>query len=167
MASETTHGFLKPALLPINKEGLRATCRALLDDVLARQRKISDLTLAIDERCPELLEIDAETHTAMLEAAIVSAEGEQLNDDEDPEEGQPSDEQVPAAEDSSVRDAFSYMLGVAFSRWDIRFATGEKPVPELPDPFAPLPACPPGMLQNEQGLPLTEDDVHRLQAAGQ
>jgi len=50
-------------------------------------------------------------------------------------------------------------------RWDIRFATGKKRVPDLPDPFAPLPVSPPGMLQNEQGVPLTQDDVHRLQSS--
>ncbi|MCI0487529.1 MAG: BREX-1 system adenine-specific DNA-methyltransferase PglX [Blastocatellia bacterium] len=53
----------------------------------------------------------------------------------------------------------SYGLGASFGRWDIRFATGEKPEPELPDPFAPLPVCPPGMLQNEQGLPAEPNDV--------
>ena len=51
-------------------------------------------------------------------------------------------------------------------RWDIRFATGEKPAPELPDPFAPLPVCPPGQLQNEQGLPITKEDVTRLKEEG-
>ena len=61
----------------------------------------------------------------------------------------------------------SYAIGCAFGRWDLRYATGEKPIPDLPDPFAPLPPCPPGMLQNEQGLPLSNDDVQRLQAAGQ
>src|SRR5207249_8723640 len=61
----------------------------------------------------------------------------------------------------------AFLAGCAVGRWDIRFATGEKPVPELRDPFAALPVCPPGMLQNEQGLSLTEDDVRRLQAAGQ
>jgi hypothetical protein len=61
----------------------------------------------------------------------------------------------------------SWIAGVAFGRWDIRFATSEKPAQDLLDPFVPLPVCPPGMLQNEQGLPLTEDDVRRLQVAGQ
>ncbi|MFZ1539185.1 MAG: BREX-1 system adenine-specific DNA-methyltransferase PglX, partial [Chromatiaceae bacterium] len=41
----------------------------------------------------------------------------------------------------------SYAVGCAFGRWDIRYATGERPAPELPEPFAPLPVCPPGMLQ--------------------
>jgi hypothetical protein len=53
----------------------------------------------------------------------------------------------------------SYFLGTAFGRWDIRFATGERQPPELPDPFDPLPACPPGMLQNAEGLPAEPKDV--------
>jgi len=50
----------------------------------------------------------------------------------------------------------SYLLGCIFGRWDIRYATGEKDAPDLPDPFDPLPTCSPGMLQGEDGLPLLE-----------
>ena len=57
-------------------------------------------------------------------------------------------------------DSVSYSFGCAFGRWDIQYATGEKAVPELPDPFAPLPVCPPGQLQNTQGLPARPEDVH-------
>ena len=53
----------------------------------------------------------------------------------------------------------SYLIGLPFGRWDIRYATGERAAPELPDPFAPLPVCPPGMLQNDQGLPAAPTDV--------
>ena len=49
--------------------------------------------------------------------------------------------------------------GISYGRWDIRFATGEKQPPELPDPFDPLPVCPPGMLQNSEGLPAEPKDV--------
>lgn len=56
-------------------------------------------------------------------------------------------------------DIISYLFGAIFGRWDIRFATGEKQPPELPDPFAPLPACSPGMLQGEDGLPLAPHEV--------
>jgi hypothetical protein len=52
-----------------------------------------------------------------------------------------------------------YLLGATFGRWDIRYATGEQAAPELPDPFAPLPVCPPGQLQNAQGLPARPEDV--------
>ena len=66
----------------------------------------------------------------------------------------------------SVSGLFSYAIGVAFGRWDIRYATGERPVSELPDPFAPLPACPPGMLQSDDGLPLSPEAGRQLRAAG-
>lgn len=53
----------------------------------------------------------------------------------------------------------SWLLGCSFGRWDIRFAIGERQPPELPDPFAPLPVCPPGMLQNAVGLPAEPKDI--------
>jgi len=53
----------------------------------------------------------------------------------------------------------SYLLGLLAGRWDIRYATGERQPPELPDPFDPLPVCPPGMLQNAEGLPAEPKDV--------
>ena len=67
---------------------------------------------------------------------------------------------------AAVSTLVSYAVGCAFGRWDIRFATGEKPPPELSDVFAPLPACPPGQLQNEKGLPLTREDLRRLKDEG-
>jgi hypothetical protein len=76
---------------------------------------------------------------------------------------EPIDQQGPH---DVVHSLASYSLGVAFGRWDVRFATGEKPAPELPDPFAPLPVCPPGQLQNEQGLPITREDVTWLKEEG-
>jgi hypothetical protein len=66
---------------------------------------------------------------------------------------------LPSQQSESIPRAVSYSLGVAFGRWDIRYATGKQAVPELPDPFAPLPVCPPGQLQNAQGLPARLEDV--------
>jgi hypothetical protein len=57
------------------------------------------------------------------------------------------------------KESIDYYLGTIFGRWDICYATGTKPPPELHDPFAPLPVCPPGMLQNADGLPATPADV--------
>lgn len=62
-------------------------------------------------------------------------------------------------EKACAGDTVSICLGYLVGRWDIRYATGERQPPSLPDPFAPLPACPPGMLQNEQGLPAAPQDV--------
>ncbi len=53
-------------------------------------------------------------------------------------------------------DVVSYCIGVSVGRWDIRLATGEREAPPLPDPFAPLPVCSPGMLTGDDGLPAQE-----------
>ena len=80
-----------------------------------------------------------------------------------------SDDEESSAEDSdfvldtspyAIEEAqISYLVGCAFGRWDIRFATGQRQPESLPDPFAPLPVCPPGMLQNERGLPAKEHEL--------
>ena len=63
-----------------------------------------------------------------------------------------------SAEQPSV-DAIHLAVGAAFGRWDIRYATGERQVSEMGDPFATLPVCSPGMLQNDQGLPAELKDI--------
>ena len=56
-----------------------------------------------------------------------------------------------------VSELISYAVGCALGRWDVRHATGESRPPELPDSFAPLPLCSPGMLQGPDGLPATPE----------
>jgi hypothetical protein len=55
-----------------------------------------------------------------------------------------------------VSGVVSYCLGAVFGRWDVRYATGEQQLPDLPDPFDPLPVCSPGMLTGLDGLPATD-----------
>jgi hypothetical protein len=71
----------------------------------------------------------------------------------------PKKQEVADAAASFLNGEPMYLLGQALGRWDIRYATGERQPPELPDPFDPLPVCPPGMLQNPYGLPATPEDV--------
>ena len=80
-------------------------------------------------------------------------------DDEEDDDGE-GDEFALDASPKAVEEAhISYLVGCAFGRWDIRFATGEKAPEKAADPFAPLPVCPPGMLQSEIGLPAERVDV--------
>jgi hypothetical protein len=60
----------------------------------------------------------------------------------------------------------AFLLGSSLGRWDIRYATGERQPPALLDPFDPLPVCPPGMLQNAEGLPMEKDEGSRMKAEG-
>ena len=62
-------------------------------------------------------------------------------------------------EHQTAANNLSWLVAFALGRWDIRYATGEREPPELPDPFDPLPACPPGMLRNADGLSAEPKDV--------
>ncbi len=76
---------------------------------------------------------------------------------------------LPATDPEAVEVAqttLSYVFGSVLGRWDVRYATGHRPAPELPDPFAPLPVCPPGMLQGDDALPLSPEAGRRLRAEG-
>jgi hypothetical protein len=53
-----------------------------------------------------------------------------------------------------VAELVSWAIGVAFGRYDVRLATGARPLPAEPEPFAALPLCSPGMLTGDDGLPL-------------
>jgi len=72
----------------------------------------------------------------------------------------------PGIERTIVAAIISFLIGAVLGRWDIRYATGERLAPELPEPFAPLPVCPPGMLQGEDGLPLAPEAGSLLWANG-
>jgi len=62
-----------------------------------------------------------------------------------------------STEQSEIPDdnysVMSRMMGFLFGRWDIRIAIDPELAPKLPDPFDPLPVCPPGMLVGTDGLP--------------
>jgi len=73
-----------------------------------------------------------------LAGQAAEAEADELDDEEVPEE-----EAGAAIEPLGM---ISWSVGVAFGRFDIGLATGERPIPAEPDPFDPLPAKSPGML---------------------
>ncbi|MFO7843666.1 MAG: hypothetical protein R6V16_07640, partial [Bacteroidales bacterium] len=54
---------------------------------------------------------------------------------------------------------FMYAVGVGFYRWDIRIANDLTLAPKLPDPFDPLPVCPPSMLVSPDGLPASPNHI--------
>jgi len=81
------------------------------------------------------------------------------SNDEDDDEKEAKDFVIDVSEAAQNEALISYLLGICFGRWDIRYATGDQAVPKLPNPFAPLTICSPGMLQNAEGLPTEPKDV--------
>ena len=90
------------------------------------------------------------------------------------EEGIDSEPEGAAEEDSEEDDSefvldysssaieethISYIVGCVFGRWDIRMALDPSLAPKLPEPFDPLPVCPPGMLIGIEGLPAESNNI--------
>ncbi len=51
-------------------------------------------------------------------------------------------------------DLLSYLVGIAFGRWDVRIGGDPSLAPAPPPLFDPVPLCPPGMLLGTDGFPV-------------
>jgi len=145
--SEVDRGFVSPAL------GMSFSIRSLSEHLCTRLSTNSQLAVERTKRISECISKAFALPEIDTEAFEVSPDDHAIQEDF-------------GISHSPAFFVLQLALGFAFGRWDVRFATGDKATPELPDPFAALPVCPPGMLQNEEGLPLTHGDVERLQASG-
>ena len=113
----------------------------------------------IERICNRVLEADLSVLDFLSRSNLAEiTEGSKLGDSSPEIE----DPQASPIQRSCVESVLSNTIGHILGRWDIRYATGERQPPELPDPFDPLPVCPPGMLQNADGLPAAPADVRLL-----
>jgi hypothetical protein len=151
----TSHAFLLPALLAAIGRTLAERAAAWAARVRTSEETVDAIQAEIDDLAFRLYGLDAADRAALTATrateATGDAEGEACEDEQE--------ESADIDASSLTADLFGYVLGAVLGRWDIRYATGERVVPELPDPFAPLPVCPPGQLQNAQGLPTCPEDV--------
>ena len=109
----------------------------LVDRWIDRQNKI-------DHIVAELYGIDEPSFTALRSELAVF-----LGDGNHDCLGSPT----ARIKDELLISIMSYLLGCCFGRWDIRFAVDPSLAPKLPDPYDPLPVCPPGILIGPEGLP--------------
>lgn len=163
--TETSRAFELPALLldvgcgPIRERG------AIWAERLAEgDAELADIQSQIDVQCFELYGIDDGDRKAITEgfgtapstaASEESEAGIELAATPADDDSDPDDSESRTADTAALTaELVSWSVGVAFGRFDIRLATGERPHPPEPEPFDPLPACPPGMLTGGDGLPL-------------
>jgi hypothetical protein len=142
--------------------------------IAARTLLLAESTAAVASAQAEIDEIayrlygletnDRQSIEATLAGGSESVEPNTQTTEEDTEEDDASSANIDAP--ALVAELLDYIIGCSFGRWDIRCATGERQPPELPDPFDPLPVCPPGMLQGEDGLPLGKEDGRRMKDSG-
>jgi hypothetical protein len=158
-----SHAFLLPAELTTAGITLKARAIQWATRVRETEVTISQVQNEIDDLCFRLYGLDAASRKA-LNRATATESPESIECDNDGADDAIDTNATGA--DGLTNELLDYLVGGTFGRWDIRFAAGEKGPPEILDPFTPLPACPPGMLLNEIGLPLTAADAQRLRAAG-
>jgi len=157
-ATETSHAFLLPALLQVPGEDLAARAAAWSDRVQATEAELADIQADIDDRCFALYGIDGEDRRRIEVGPGGTLDAAPTDPGED---GGEDDEGPGAVADPAPLTALlvSWTLGVACGRFDLRLATGQRAAPAAPGPFDPLPVCPPGQLQNAQGLPAGAEDL--------
>ncbi len=159
--NETSHLFHLPALLQLTGETLAAQLGAWHKQVVETQQQLATHQRQIDDIAFRLYGIEGEDRQAIEESPgggrqVVGAYSDTTTAEDDEEVD--ADDETESSMDARklVADLLSYAAGCAFGRWDVRLATGERTAPPLPDPFAPLPVCSPGMLTGADVLPLCE-----------
>lgn len=154
----TSHAFFAIALTRGHdtlSKGLAAWSELLEQS----KSRLADLQYRIDEIAYQLYGISDKDRQAIQQMLSKSILAELTPDSASDEEDEDDDTSPSADAPSLVSELLDYAVGCAFGRWDIRYATGAKAPPPEPDPFDPLPVCPPGMLQNTAGLPAAPAEV--------
>ena len=149
--TENSHAFSLPALLQVSGVGLTSRAEAWAAHASTLQAEIDALSNEIDDHAYRLYGISAEDRQRIEQGfGIASESAEAQQDDADDTE----EEAAEVDAKPMVASLLSWALGVAFGRFDVCLATGERSAPPEPEPFDPLPVCSPGMLTGDNGLPL-------------
>ncbi len=165
MTFEASHAFSLPALLVGGGDSLAMRAKAFSK---WQKRIKSEILFSKDEldiQCFDLYGIEESDRAVTQGFALNSIQenGEESVDSEDEENGSGYLETADKEDESEVDgntsllaiDLISWAVGIAFGRFDIRLATGQRALPSDPEPFDPLPSSSPGMLTGDDGLPLT------------
>jgi hypothetical protein len=131
--NETSLAFLLPYGLHERATGL---------DSASVAPELATLQLQVDDEAFELYGFDAEDRKVASHTTVTSTD----TGDDDSTDGDSDDSREENAATSDGNGAVnSWLVGVAFGRFDSRLATGERAIPAEPEPFDPLPVRSPGM----------------------
>ena len=146
--TETSHAFVLPALLQVDGPALSDRANDWVSRVSAVGVALTDVRAQIDDCCFALYGIDGAARDRIEQGFTDHPDHTESPEGDDGDNNEVDIEPMAAS-------LLSWSLGVAFGRFDIRLATGDRALPSEPDPFDPLPACSPGMLTGSDSLPLT------------
>jgi hypothetical protein len=155
-----------PAFLAFPGDTLAHRLTAASTALNERHMRLAAIQAEIDELCFEAYGFTGEDRRVALDAAgATPANSESAGSDEKEEDAEGPEDEDSGSDNAprvaldprlAAADLISWCVGAALGRFDVRLATGTRPIPELGDPFDPLPVCSPGMLQGGDGLPLRQ-----------
>ena len=156
--SGTSHAFTLPAVFQVDGDTLVARTNAWAQNIRAIETEVATIQTEIDARCFDLYGMDEADRRVIVDG--LSGAVDELGDtetDADANEDTDDENESTHSNADAVRlaaELVSWAVGVAFGRFDVRLATGARPLPQEPNPFGPLPVCSPAMLTGDEGLPL-------------
>jgi len=140
--------FVIPALLQSVAETIKLSVQIICDRVATTNAALDALQRRIDEISFRLYRLTGQpNHVDIENRPTKNHDGGEEQIYEKQQEVLHCDAPVLGAQ------LMDYLVGVVFGRWDVRIALDPSLAPKLPDPFDPLPVCPPGMLVGPDGLP--------------
>ena len=150
---ENSHAFSLPALLQVSGVGLTSRAEAWANQATIVQAELDALSNEIDGHAYRLYGISAEDRQRIEQGFGIAPETDEA-ESADIEVSEEDVAEVDAA--PMVASLLSWALGVAFGRFDVRLASGDRPAPPESEPFDPLPVCSSGMLTGDDCLPLSQ-----------
>ncbi len=169
LTNDTTHAFTLPTLLQSKGATIAERTAVCQKQSAETEAELSKIESEVDGTAFDLYGFTEEERKAVSSGHwAVSSEGytaegkesDEKNDEDFTEENNATPPESPLIGTTAyspllTAHLFSWCVGVAFGRWDIRFAlpTAHCLLPTSPGPFDPLPVCPPGMLVGADGLP--------------
>lgn len=149
---EVSESFLAPFVLQVAGGALDERVRAYVERTAAISGTLADAQRVIDELCFDLYGVTSEDRHS-IEEGFAAVDDQSDSSDEDGARG--LEEQVVEPDARALAsDLVSWCVGVGIGRFDVRLATGERQPPGEPGPFDSLPVCSPGMLIDDDGLPV-------------
>lgn len=162
---ETSHAFVLPEILRERSGPYQLA--SITEELAAIQKQIDDLVFQLygmDEADQQAIEQWANKRKGKASNEVL--EDMEAADGIDDSAEDAGDDEAAVAPDG-LKGLLSWCVGVAFGRFDICLATGERIAPPEPEPFAALPVRSPGMLPigaapfRPTGAILVDDAGHR------
>jgi hypothetical protein len=156
IGNEVSHAFILPVVLRVKGGTLAARATAYAEQIATTEAEVVTLRAEIDARCLGLYGIDEADRRVIADGFSGGVEGvRELTEEMDINQDNNVDDEIGIDAATLTTKLVSWMVGIAFGRFDVRFATDACPPHIEPKPFDPLPVCSPAMLTGDDGLPLT------------